>query len=182
METQTLYKYSDMIEAPPVVTDLDGTATHITGRIDVEENLEGKNATIMVYQTNNTDPNKYQMQYTGQIKIGADNTYDFSFIPKEEPTTETGNYIVTLGVEGTTGLITVGIVEAPKTKHNVTICYQDGDEDRILSEQVVEDGGDVDLTKFELPEKEGYYFTGWSQRTTNIKENCTIRAEYLPVR
>ena len=31
--------------------------------------LSGKEASILVYQANNTDPNKYQLQYVGKTEV-----------------------------------------------------------------------------------------------------------------
>ena len=187
--TQRVYSYSDLIEAAPLVTQFDEKIVHFPqdgskGTLDVQENLSGKTATVLVYQTINNDPNKYQMQYTGQITIGEGNSYEFSFIPKEDPTVTSGNYIVALSVEGYSGLITLGVVEAPKEKHTVTVNYPDysnGGNMAVLTEQTVEDGSDVDMESVQPPQQEGYYFTGWSQSTTNITSNCTITANYAEI-
>ena len=180
VQTRTVYTYSDLIEGPPVVEHLEGTIVHKEGTIDVDEDLSGKKAVVMAYQTNNTDPNKYQMQYTGKVTIGEDNSYSIDFIPMEDPKVDSGNYIIVLGIEGRSGLITIGVVDAPKKEHTVKLCYvDDNQEEQILSEQTVNDGDDVDLSEITVPEKKGYLFKGWSERTTNITKSAKIRAEYL---
>ncbi|MBQ6455941.1 MAG: CHAP domain-containing protein [Mogibacterium sp.] len=178
IEEQTEYRYSDQIENPPEPTNLSGKAIHIDGTLNIENDLSGTQATLMVYQANNTDPNQYQMQYTGKVDIGEGNSYDFSFIPMVDPSETSGNYIVTLGLDRTTGLVTVGTVEAPKQKYLVKLQWNDGTEDKLLGQQEVEEGSDVDLSGIDVPEKEGYEFTGWDQRTTNITGNCTVNAVY----
>lgn len=183
VNTRTLYRYRDEIsETADPTMDTAGTVGAFSGQIISDENLTGKVATIMVYQSKNMDANKYQMQYIGQTVIGDGNSYDFSFIPKEEPTTDSGNYVVALGVQGTTGLINVGVVEAPKREYSVRLHYFDNEgNDHELSTQLVKEGEDVDLSNIILPEREGYYFAGWERRTTNIIDECSIQAVYLPV-
>ncbi|MBR4421597.1 MAG: chitobiase/beta-hexosaminidase C-terminal domain-containing protein, partial [Erysipelotrichaceae bacterium] len=197
VEQRTVYSYQDKIQPPALETDLTENASEVktfSGNLDVDEDLDGKKGTVMVYQANNTDPNKYQMQYTGQITFETDldneeigkNHYAFSFIPKDNPSVSTGNFIVSIGVEGTTGLVRVGVVESPKEDHTVTLFYQDKDAEQegnkhiILSTQTVKDGEDVDLSGINVPDRPGFYFAGWNQRTTNIRENCEIEAIYLP--
>ncbi len=197
VETRTVYQYQDKIQPPPLETalasDENGVKT-FSGNLDVEDDLAGKKGTVMVYQANNTDPNKYQMQYTGQITFTTDpddeeigkNHYEFGFIPKDPPSRSTGNFIVSIGVEGTTGLVTVGVIESPKDPHTVTLYYQEkdteqgGNKQTVIATQTVKDGEDVDLSGVEVPERAGYYFAGWNHRTTNIREDCEIEAVYLP--
>lgn len=186
VETREVYRYRDLEKetSGSISLDPNGNLTrNFNGNINVSEDLNGKVATIMVYQANNTDPNKYQMQYLGQTQIGEGNSYDFSFIPKREPTVNTGNYIVSLGVQGSTGLITVGLVEAPVKEHNVSLYYKDASGNRIpIGEvQTIKNNGDVDLSNITVPERKGYYFVGWSERTTNITSSCDIEAIYAPV-
>ena len=185
VETRTVYRYKDeIVETASAEMDASGTVASFTGNIASEEDLSGKVATIMAYQSKNMDANKYQMQYIGQVEIGEGNTYDFRFIPKEEPTTDSGNYVVALGVQGTTGLINVGIIEAPKREFTVTLHYVDeqGNTVQLCEPQTVKEGEDVNLEGVEVPEREGYYFAGWGSRTTNIVDNCAIEAIYLPTR
>lgn len=204
-ETTYTYKYRDLItqeEAAGRENNLDpkGELTkHCTGALtSISDNLEGKVATIMVYQANNTDPNKYQMQYVGHTKIGSGNSYDFKFICSEQPSVDTGNYIVTLSIPGSTGLITIDKIEAPKAKHTVRFYYTDnaGTEKQLGEEQKVENGADAVIPKAvdsELTEeqknegyisiaREGYYFVGWSDRTTNVTEDREIKAIYVPLK
>ena len=189
---QTLYRYMDVTEEEVAKEDLKGETRQFTGIIDGED-LSEKTATVMVYQMNNTDPNRYQMQYIGQTVIGEGNSYSFSFVPRNEPTLETGKYIVALSIEGTKGLINVGTV-GKEIKYTVRLHYTDENGEEKIAEQTVEENGDADLSGIEIPQREGYIFTGWSKRTNNITSDMAtgrdseenpvvdIEAQYMPVR
>ena len=191
-KTQTVYSYQDLTNGEVTKKDLEGEARQFTGTIDGED-LSGKTATVMVYQMNNTDPNSYQMQYIGQTVIGEGNSYSFSFVPRNEPTLETGNYIVALSVEGIEGLINAGIV-GNEIKHTVRLHYTDENGEEKIAEQTVEENGDADISEIVIPQREGYIFTGWSKRTNNITSDMAtgrdseenpvvdIEAQYMPVR
>lgn len=179
--TRTLYRYCDEVKGEiPGTADTSGMIYTFDGFIGVDEDLQGKKATIMVYQSKNMDANQYQMQYIGQTEIGEDNSYRFSFIPKDEPSVGRGNYVVALGIEGTTGLLNIGVVEAPKRELNVKFYYVDETtgESIVLSEQTVTEGGDAQIP--DAPEREGYVFLGWSTRTTNLIGDTSIEAIYAP--
>ena len=129
----------------------------------------------MVYRGKNTDPNEDQIQYIGQTTLGEGNSYDFTFKPKEEPSQSTGDYVVSLGVQGTTGLINVDMIKAPKQSYTVQFIDMDG---TVLNEQTVESGENATAPK--SPEKEGYHFIGWNGTTTGILSDTTITAMYTP--
>lgn len=176
VQTRTVYRYRDEVllySDNAGQADTSGTCRHFTGTINSDLDLSGKVATVMVYQSKNMDPNQYQMQYLGQVTLTEGNAYDISFIPIREPTIESGNYVVSLGIQGTTGLISVDVVEAPKAQYAVRFLTDDG---TVLSEQTVEDGGNAEVP--EVPEKTGFRFTGWSARTTDIYKNIDIYAQY----
>ena len=176
VETRTLYRYRDEVplyDTGAGVEDTGGTAYHFTGTINSAQNLTGKVATVMVYQSKNMDPNQYQMQYVGQTTIQAGNQYDISFIPIKEPTIDSGNYVVSLGIQGTTGLLSVDIVEAPKASYTVRFLMDDGS---LISTQTVREGENADVPAF--PTKTGYRFVGWSDRSTGIYKNVDIFAQF----
>lgn len=183
IDTRTVYRYTDLIVTPASSEEISGESRHYEGRLNTNEDLAGKVATVMIYQANNFDPNKYQMQYVDQITLGTDNTYSFDYILKEEPTIESGNYIISLGVEGGTGLVTIGMIEAPKREYAVSLFYRnaEGEKEYLIENQTVKENGNLDLSNITIPQKAGYYFIGWSERTTNITSNCEIEAIYLPV-
>ncbi len=183
IDTRTVYRYTDLIVTPASSEEISGESRHYEGRLNTNEDLAGKVATVMIYQANNFDPNKYQMQYVDQITLGTDNTYSFDYILKEEPTIESGNYIISLGIEGGTGLVTIGMIEAPKREYAVSLFYRnaEGEKEYLIENQTVKENGNLDLSNITIPQKAGYYFIGWSERTTNITSNCEIEAIYLPV-
>ena len=176
VETRTLYRYRDEVQIYDTsagTEDTSGQNYRFTGTICSEQNLSGKVATIMVYQSKNMDPNQYQMQYIGQTTIGAGNTYVANFIPINQPTIESGNYIVALGVQGTTGLLSVDVVEAPKAEYTVRFLMDDGG---VISSQTVREGENATVPT--IPTKTGYRFVGWSDRSTGIYKNVDIVAQF----
>ena len=176
VQTRTVYRYRDAVpvyDPDAGSEDVSGNVYHFEGSISSDQELVGKIATIMVYQSNNMDPNQYQMKYVGQTTILSDNRYSISFIPSNEPTTESGNYVVSLGVQGTTGLINVDVIEAPKPTYTVRFLSDDG---TVLSTQTVVEGGNAVVPA--SPEKQGYHFIGWSDRSTDIYRNIDITARF----
>ncbi len=203
VETQTWCRYRDKVMADSSATvDLDPEGTlayHFDSEhnrpIQIDQDLSGKKATIMVYQTCNTDPNKYQMQYLGQTEIGENNSYSFDFIPRElKPTADSGNFIVALAIQGTSGLVNVGVIETDKPEYVVKPFYmKNGDTKQYFSLEyddqpiTVKEHENIDLSKIDIPEREGYVFLGWRNRTTDIAPDCLvdgiceIEAVYAPV-
>ena len=197
---EVLYRYRDAVPATasPVDIDPEGKVTrHLTGTItdsagsEIDLVLEGKNASVMVYRSNNTDPNKYQLEYLGNTVIGAGNTYDITFIPKEEPTLDTGNFIAALSIEGMSGLVNVAAVEVDDESiptYNVMFGYEEKDESGVPvfteiegSRQSVRRHGDADMSLVEAPEKEGYYFVGWKGKTTDLVKDSKVVAKYIAI-
>ena len=76
-------------------------------------------ATVMVYKKCNTDPTEEQLEYVGETQIGSNNSYSFEFIPRETPSSETGDFIVALGIEGADRLVNVDVIEADKPSYTV---------------------------------------------------------------
>ena len=182
VEQKTQYRYRDRVTESVTGVEVKGTtysfaSTENDAFRDIGLDLAGKKATIMVYQANNTDPNRYQMKYVGQTEMKDGNAYDFSFMLGEgsEPTRETGNYIVSLAVQGTTGLVNVGVIEAPKEEYRVKLYYltEDDQKEYIAEDLTVKEHGDVDLSSIKIPERDGYVFLGWRNRTTDVTEDCT---------
>ena len=202
VETRTLYRYRD--KNVPQYSNIEGNEDTsgefytFSGQLSAEEgmNLQGKKAAIMVYKGKNSDPNESQLQYVGQTIIGEGNTYDFTFKTKEEPSIITGDFIVSLSVQGATGLVNVGIIEAPDEEYYVTFYDKDGNalpvydeegdkvtediyenEELVRSEtQVIKEGNSAILP--EAPYVEGYTFAGWGGNTYNIMDNEDFIAQY----
>ena len=184
IKKRTVYRYSDEIKDTTSTVTLDTEGMYQTkpgSKINSAEDLSGKKASILVYQANNSDPNKYQIQYLGQTTIGEGNSYEFSLIPREKPTVESGNYIVALAVQGTTGLIKVDTIEAPKAEHKITVQYKDEAGKDVSMMKRVKDHEDLDMSDITIADVKGYYFGGWTGRTTDIREDGVVMAQYLPV-
>ena len=180
VKTQDVYRYQDLytesnnsnVQHVPK-EDNSGTKYDISGSLDnVSVNYSGKDATVMVYKDRNVDPSSIQIEYIGQIKLGANNSYDFSFIPKEEISVETGNYIVSFGIATADGLVNnVELIEAPLPFYTVTFVDVDGN---IIDQQRVKHG--CDATAPNVTENETYTIS-WERTFTNIVRDTTVRAE-----
>lgn len=159
-----------------VTENLSGTEYHVSGALhNVNADYSGKTAIVMVYKDRNTDPTENQIEYIGSIKLGVNNSYDFSFIPREELSVTTGNYIVSFGIATTNGLVNnVEMIEAPKPEYKVD--FQD-EEGNILSSQTVVKGEDAVIP--EVPDVEGNDIR-WNRTNTNINSDTIIKAEPLP--
>lgn len=176
VESRTVYRYRDEVklyDTDAGSEDTAGQAYQFTGKINSAQDLSGKVATIMVYQSKNMDPNQYQMQYVGQTTIQDGNQYSIRFIPIKAPTADSGNYVVSLGIQGTTGLLSVNVVESPKPSYTVRFLMDDGN---VISTQTVTEGANV-LTPA-TPQKAGYRFIGWNGRSTDICKSSDIIAQF----
>ena len=179
VETRTVYRKRTRV---PVYSSLagneeEGKSYSFKGDLSsVDADLNGKLATILVYKGKNTDPNEDQIQYVGQTKIDSNNKYEFTVIPKTEPTDLTGDFTVCLGLEGSTGLVMVGTIKAPKSVYSVKYVDSDGN---IISVQEVENGENAVVP--DSPSMDGYVFVGWSANAMNVQSNMTISAIYSPL-
>jgi len=176
VEVQTVYRFRDQVSVSVADSGVTPAVQQsVSGTLDVTSDLSGKLATIMVYNVKNTDPNESQIQYIGQTTITAGNAYSFTFIPKADPTIDSGDYIVALGMQGSTGLVNVGVISAPKEKYTVNFIDGSGN---ILSAQTVEEGDSAVVPT--LPDKPGYQFIMWDNSSNNIHSNLNITAVYVP--
>lgn len=180
VEKQTVYRYRT--KHPGQIQgeeDKKGTKQSMTGTLAVSTDLAGKEATIMVYNVTNSDPNEDQVQYIGQTRIGPGNTYAFDFIPRRDPTVDSGDFIVALGVKGSTGLVNIATIKAPRSQYKVTYQYEKSDGTvEVVSEQMVPEGGDAQVPS--TPQKEGCLFLGWSRSASSINNNVVINALFAP--
>ncbi|MGM9550979.1 MAG: cohesin domain-containing protein [Clostridia bacterium] len=160
LEEQTLAKY----EFNGILTGFDS-------------DLSNRVATIMVYKKTNTDPTQEQLQYVDQITIGENNSYTFTVNPKEEiDYVNTGDYIVTLSVEGCERLVNVDVIKAPAPTYEVVFYSEDGVQ--FGDTQYVEYGGGVDVNEVGIPEKDGYRFVKWNKSVVDIKKNTSVTAVF----
>ena len=117
---------------------------------------------------------QWVVHYAAQTTIKEDGSYHFDYVTKEEPTAKTGDFIITIGIEGSTHYQEIGRISAPKAVYSVDFTDEDGN--TIGEQKKVVDGGTVEAP--EAPEKEGYEFVGWDTGLKNIRENTVITAQY----
>lgn len=159
-----------------VTENTSGTVYEREGKINnLNADYSGKQATVMVYRSTNADPTAEQLEYVGQITLGSGNSYSLKFIPLEEISESTGDYIISFGIAGTDKLINnVERIEAPKPEYTVQFRDLNGN---VLKTQKVTKGSDA--TPPAIPEAEGYTVT-WDLPYTNITSNKTISAIAKP--
>ena len=172
--------YSDLIPISEVKRFTVGEATEnegvehapIAGQVDAS--LAGKQAILFIYKID--EAADFTNEYIGQSVIGADGSYSFNYRLREEPTPETGDYTVVLGIEGADGAIFLDTIQAPRKTFTVTIKNADGS---VLDTQLVQEG-DSAVLPTENPVQEGYRFAGWDYSNSSIHEDLTITAIYVP--
>ena len=163
-EERTVYRYvpKDALG----VEDNSGIQRNVHGALSAD--YAGQQATLFVYKYD--EASDWTNEYVGQCIIADDGTYNFDFILRDEPTVKTGDYRVTLGIEGTDMVINLAPIKAPVEQFTVNYYNTDG---TILSTQTV-NKGDSAVIPDTIPEQVGYTFTGWSESNTAIKENLDI--------
>lgn len=161
---------STVFETTSTLEDTQGTERKIEGKV---EGVSGKRATLLVYKGKNEDPTASQIEYAGQTALDENGNYSFTFITKEEPSVETGDFVVTLGIEGSTNYMNIGTIEAPKPVYSVEFADEEGN---TISEQNVVEGGNAEAP--DAPEKEGYEFIGWDTGLKNIHSNMVVMPQY----
>lgn len=162
VKTETQYRN---LNTSAIIENNSGKERTISGTLDTD--YAGKQITLYVYGW--VGASDFTNQYIGQSVVGENGSYSFTFKLLNEPTIETGDYTVSIGIEGTTDTIEIGKIEAPIPTYSVKFFNWDG---TILSEQTVSEGKTATLP--ENPEREGYDFIGWDNSIANIKEDVEI--------
>ncbi|MBR2884441.1 MAG: InlB B-repeat-containing protein [Clostridia bacterium] len=170
VETRTLYRYRNEF-GDAGIEDNSGSLINVDYTVD--SSLGGKQATVFVHKYN--EASDWTCEYVKQFEIPADGDISFSFKPREELSALTGDYTVSLGIEGNTNTIIIKIIEAPKPEYTVTFRDWDG---TIIDTQTVEQGKTAAYPE-NIPEREGYDFVGWSSTLTNINADVEIEARYV---
>lgn len=160
-----------VFETTSSLEDQTGVARSLEGKV---EGAAGKVATLMIYKGKNEDPIASQIEYIGQTIIGDDGSYRFDYVTKEEPSLTTGDFIISLGIEGATNYVNIGKIEAPKKVYSVDFIDDTGK--AIGERKSVVEGGTV--VPPEVPVREGYEFIGWDTGLRNIQENTVMTAQY----
>lgn len=184
IKTQNVYRYRDLYTSTETVSEtyigeenLSGKSYTVNGSLtNIQKDYSGKVATVMVYKEKNTDPTESQIEYVGQVTLGAGNSYNFTFIPREEISMATGDYIVSFGIATADGLVNYAeIIEAPKPEHKVT--FYDFDGTTPLETITVKEGETVipsASTVEALSVPEGHRFTNWNQSTVNVRADLAV--------
>ncbi len=166
VETRTVYRYQANAALENTTS---GVVRNVNGKVNSA--LAGKQAILFVYKYD--EPSDSNNEYLGQTTIGADGSYSFSFITREEPSVKTGDFTMKLGIEGASELLYIGVIDAPKPDYSVKFMDWDG---TILEEQTVKEG---DAAKApQAPVREGYRFIGWNSGLTNIHDDMQVVALY----
>lgn len=172
-EERTLYRYRTVTEKNEILEQDNTKSYTISGAVDAAKgDLAGKTATVLVYKKTNTDPTQSQMEYVDQIRLGEGNHYSFSVRPKEDPSQATGDFVVSLAIEGATRLVNIDILQAPKPSYRVTFMANG----ERVSEQIVEENESAAVP--EAPKLDGYTFVRWDTSASNVTENLTVEAVY----
>lgn len=162
VKTETQYRN---LNASAITENNSGKERTISGTLN--KDYAGKQITLYVYGW--IGASDFTNQYIGQSVVEKDGSYSFTFKLLNEPTKESGDYTVSIGIEGTTDITEVGKIEAPTPTYSVKFYNWDG---TILSEQTVAEGKTATLPQ--NPEREGYDFIGWDNSVANIKEDVEI--------
>lgn len=168
VETRTTYRYQ--VNDPSLVADTSGTVRTISGTVD--PSLAGEQATLFIYKVD--EASDFTNEYVGQTVIADDGSYSFTFKLREEPSVKTGDYTVTLGIEGTSAAIYLDPIEAPKPQYTVEFIDWDG---TPIETQTVTEGENAIIPET-IPEREGYDFICWNNTGTNVKDDMTISPVY----
>lgn len=185
VESKTQYRYKNDslgIEDNSGVARVASTVSTGLGENDILlpnlKNYAGKAVILYIYKYG--EASDWTGEYIGQQTIGADGNYSFSFKLREEPTVETGDYMVSIGIEGCNEVINIGKIVAPKPEYKVVFKYyadpaDSESEEIVLDEQIIKEGEAAVAP--EHVEFEGYKFLGWNTDLSYITED-TMFVEY----
>ena len=178
VESRKVYRY--IASDTATIENTEGKARTIAGTVD--KKYAGKNAVLFVYKIDSAAD--YTNEAVSQCVIGTDGSYSFSFKLREEPTSQvsaenrfkpTGDFTVTLGIEGNDSVIYLDPILAPVPSHVVQFVDYDGKE---ISTVEVKDGEDAPMPKT-APERRGYTFVGYDESATNVTSDLVLTAKYI---
>lgn len=135
---------------------------------------------VILYIYKHGEASDWTGEYIGQQTIDANGNYSFNFKLREEPTEITGDYVVSIGIQGCDDTITVGRIVAPKPEYKVVFKYRSDPADNtskyvVLDEQIIREG-EAAVAPDHI-EFEGYRFNGWLTDLSYITED-TMFVEY----
>ncbi len=121
VETQQVYRYKTDLPKRSSTDTTNIREDFCTGNLGIE--YAGKQVTLFIYKV--TEASDWTTEYVAQTVIDSDGNYFFDpYILREEPSEITGDFTVTLGIEGADSAIYLGKIEAPDPVYTVT--YYDG--------------------------------------------------------
>lgn len=170
VEVKTQYRYRNNF-GDAGIEDTSGNLRNLKYTIDSK--YADKQATLFVYKIN--EASDWTNEFVGQTVVAKDGSVGFSFKLREEPSEKTGDMTIALGIEGTSNIIIVDTIKAPKPEYTVNFLSWD---ETIIDTQVVEKGKTAAYPE-NIPEREGYDFVGWSASLANINSNIDIEARYV---
>lgn len=168
---RTLYRYRS--NGPEVTTvDDSGEIRHLNHAFGT--GFAGKQVTIFISKYKAASD--FTNEYIGQTVIGADGTISLAYKLRETPSEETGDMTIFAGIEGTTEMLMIGVIEAPKP--SFTVKYMDED-DTVILERTVLEGENAEAPESYVPEKPGFTFAGWNNTGTNVHSDLEIRPIFV---
>lgn len=176
IEERVVYRY--VPSDTNTTENTDGEMRTITGNVDPV--FAGKQAILFVYKID--EAADYTNEAVAQTTIGENGDYSFEFKLREEPTSmsvngekkPTGDFTVTLGIEGTSSVIYLDPIKAPTPEYTVEYVDYDG---TVLLSTSVKDGEAAPIPET-IPERKGYTFAGWNNDPSEIHANVTMTAIY----
>lgn len=144
---------------------------------NIKENVgteyAGKEVTVYVYKDNQVAD--FTTEYIGTATIDSDGKLSIENAQMREACSEaTGDFTIAVALPGETNSLVVGKIEAPKPKY--TVKFYDFDDETVVYEEEVEEGGTVtapDSDKLNVPE--GYKFSGWDLSTVGVYSNLVVK-------
>ncbi|MEE1011294.1 MAG: InlB B-repeat-containing protein, partial [Acutalibacteraceae bacterium] len=174
VQTQTVYRYQTDLPKRSTTDTTNQRDDFCVGNLGTE--YAGKQVTLFIYKV--TEASDWTTEYVAQTVVDPEGNYFFEpYILREEPTAITGDFTVTLGIEGADSAMYLGKIEVPDSEYEYTVTFKDKD-DSVIDTQVVFRGEDAVVP--EIPVHEGYTFSHWDMRSTDIRANTIINAIYIP--
>lgn len=167
VETKTQYRY---ISNGAVEENNSGVERTVQGNVGAE--YAGKQLSLFIYKVD--EASDYSNEFVSQQTVAEDGSYSFTFKLREEPSINTGDFTVAIGIEGSNNTMVIDTIKAPKPTFEVKFIV---DGQQIGEVQTVEQGSAAILP--ENPEKEGCTFCGWSADTTNVQSNLEVEANFV---
>lgn len=168
VEDRTVYRYKSTNAG---VEDNSGVAYEYSHYIGTE--FANKNAAVFIMKYDAASD--FTNEFVDQVVVDENGYVNFTYKLREEPTEKTGDFTISVGIEGQTGLIQIGTIEAPDPVY--TVRYYDA-EDNVISEQRVTEGRNA-VAPSTNPEKPGSIFAGWNNTGANVRSDLDIRPIYV---